>query len=261
LERYRTGRFWKGVAQITRSRDRTFIASHCSERLFAISSVRRADRCLGTAARRFSPLHVDSNPNRAAQATGRREKSGPKTSEKATAAFGSDWRVATSPTRSDHDRPGTRRRLAMWHDGAALRMTGLRKPLIFRAQNVVRSLSRATATSLHRAPHQSNPARWRIGKSRRAPIGKSESSNPERTMRMAAKRAMPETTAPHLSTRVPIRRRPPACSIGRNCGSKTPQTLHSRKRASANLPLAARGCVGHIDLNGAVAEWLKAAVC
>jgi hypothetical protein len=30
---------------------------------------------------------------------------------------------------------------------------------------------------------------------------------------------------------------------------------------AANLPLAARPCVGHIGLNGAVAEWLKAAVC
>ena len=31
--------------------------------------------------------------------------------------------------------------------------------------------------------------------------------------------------------------------------------------AAANLPLAARPRVGHIRLNGAVAEWLKAAVC
>jgi hypothetical protein len=31
--------------------------------------------------------------------------------------------------------------------------------------------------------------------------------------------------------------------------------------AAANLPLAALPCVGHIGLNGAVAEWLKAAVC
>lgn len=31
--------------------------------------------------------------------------------------------------------------------------------------------------------------------------------------------------------------------------------------AAANLPLAARARVGHIGLNGAVAEWLKAAVC
>ena len=30
---------------------------------------------------------------------------------------------------------------------------------------------------------------------------------------------------------------------------------------AANLPLAACPCVGHIGLNGAVAEWLKAAVC
>ena len=31
--------------------------------------------------------------------------------------------------------------------------------------------------------------------------------------------------------------------------------------AASNLPLAARLRVGHIRLNGAVAEWLKAAVC
>jgi hypothetical protein len=31
--------------------------------------------------------------------------------------------------------------------------------------------------------------------------------------------------------------------------------------ADWNLPLAARPCVGHIGLTGAVAEWLKAAVC
>jgi hypothetical protein len=31
--------------------------------------------------------------------------------------------------------------------------------------------------------------------------------------------------------------------------------------AAINLPLAAHPCVGHIGLNGAVAEWLKAAVC
>jgi hypothetical protein len=33
------------------------------------------------------------------------------------------------------------------------------------------------------------------------------------------------------------------------------------KSAPANLPLAARPCVGHIRLTGDVAEWLKAAVC
>jgi hypothetical protein len=35
----------------------------------------------------------------------------------------------------------------------------------------------------------------------------------------------------------------------------------ARNAAALNLPLAARRCVGHIGLNGAVAEWLKAAVC
>jgi hypothetical protein len=35
----------------------------------------------------------------------------------------------------------------------------------------------------------------------------------------------------------------------------------ARNSAAGNLPLAAGPCVGHIGLNGAVAEWLKAAVC
>jgi len=34
-------RFWKGVAQITRSRDRTFIASHCFYKQFSKASFLR----------------------------------------------------------------------------------------------------------------------------------------------------------------------------------------------------------------------------
>ena len=43
-----------------------------------------------------------------------------------------------------------------------------------------------------------------------------------------------------------------------------PHTLYvyvARKCRLRHLPLAARPGVGHIDLDGAVAEWLKAAVC
>jgi hypothetical protein len=39
FERCGSGRFWKGVAQITRSRDRTFIASLCFLTRFSISSI------------------------------------------------------------------------------------------------------------------------------------------------------------------------------------------------------------------------------
>jgi hypothetical protein len=46
-------RFWKGVAQITRSRDRIFFASLCSLTLFSINSIRRADRCVSTPPRWF----------------------------------------------------------------------------------------------------------------------------------------------------------------------------------------------------------------
>src|SRR6202008_2832805 len=61
-ERYPTGRFWKGVAQITRNRDWTFIASHCSKRLFSISSIWTADRRVGIAARRFSTTACRFHP-------------------------------------------------------------------------------------------------------------------------------------------------------------------------------------------------------
>jgi len=37
--------------------------------------------------------------------------------------------------------------------------------------------------------------------------------------------------------------------------------LKARGEVHANLPLAARPWVGHIGPVGAVAEWLKAAVC
>jgi hypothetical protein len=47
--------------------------------------------------------------------------------------------------------------------------------------------------------------------------------------------------------------------------ARVPETLYgsdmARNSAAGNLPLAARPRVGHIRLNGAVAEWLKAAVC
>ena len=46
-------------------------------------------------------------------------------------------------------------------------------------------------------------------------------------------------------------RRPRACNV----------TTRVVSRLYSNLSLAARPCVGHIGLNGDVAEWLKAAVC
>src|ERR1700686_2413411 len=61
-ERGESGRFWKGVAQITRSRDRAFIASLCSLMLFSISSIWRADRCAGSGLARFSPSRISVRP-------------------------------------------------------------------------------------------------------------------------------------------------------------------------------------------------------
>src|ERR1700704_1386144 len=53
-ERCESGRFWKGVAQITRIRDRTFIASPCSIKTFRLGAFCVRDRCAGQAVRRFS---------------------------------------------------------------------------------------------------------------------------------------------------------------------------------------------------------------
>jgi hypothetical protein len=47
----------------------------------------------------------------------------------------------------------------------------------------------------------------------------------------------------------------------RNPRAMTRAFIWITNSAAANLPLAAHPCVGHIRLNGAVAEWLKAAVC
>jgi hypothetical protein len=50
-------------------------------------------------------------------------------------------------------------------------------------------------------------------------------------------------------------------SIRREYGADFPTRFKARAEVRSNLPLAARPCVGHIGANGAVAEWLKAAVC
>jgi hypothetical protein len=58
-------RFWTGVAQITRSRDRAFTVSHCSLWLFSISSIWRLDRCTGNRSAGFPPCAPPTAPNRA----------------------------------------------------------------------------------------------------------------------------------------------------------------------------------------------------
>ena len=68
-ERCESGRFWKGVAQITRIRDRTFIASLCSIKPFRLRPFCVRDRCAGRSVRRFSPLTPLSAPNQATEAT------------------------------------------------------------------------------------------------------------------------------------------------------------------------------------------------
>jgi hypothetical protein len=68
LERYQTDRFWTGVAQITRSRDRIFIASLCSIKLFSVSRILGADRCVGTRLIGFPPRARLFAPNRVTEA-------------------------------------------------------------------------------------------------------------------------------------------------------------------------------------------------
>jgi hypothetical protein len=51
------------------------------------------------------------------------------------------------------------------------------------------------------------------------------------------------------------------CCGDRRAGSVPSEAATKWPGANLNLPLAARPCVGHIRPHGAVAEWLKAAVC
>ena len=60
---------------------------------------------------------------------------------------------------------------------------------------------------------------------------------------------------PVSSSRIRLRSR------GRNTRSHQESSKWLAMAAAPNLPLAARPRVGHIGLDGAVAEWLKAAVC
>ena len=55
-----TIRFWEGVAQITRRRDRTFFVSLCYITNFYISSICNEDRCAGNGWTGFHPPHVES---------------------------------------------------------------------------------------------------------------------------------------------------------------------------------------------------------
>jgi hypothetical protein len=65
---------------------------------------------------------------------------------------------------------------------------------------------------------------------------------------------VPEPAATEIELRTPVGIDP----FGSNPAWRL---LNGRKSGSLKLPLAARRCVGHIGRNGAVAEWLKAAVC
>ena len=68
-ERCNSGRFWKGVAQITRNRERAFTANLCSTTLFPNSSICHPDRCAGNNWVGFPLLALRPTPNRAAKAT------------------------------------------------------------------------------------------------------------------------------------------------------------------------------------------------
>jgi hypothetical protein len=63
-ERCRTGRFWKGVAQITRNLHQAFVASVCFILMFSISSIWRVDDCITTPARPLPRLVLDSSSTR-----------------------------------------------------------------------------------------------------------------------------------------------------------------------------------------------------
>lgn len=60
-ERCNSGRFWKGVAQITRNRERAFTANLCSATLFPNSSICHPDRCAGNNCVGFPLLALRAN--------------------------------------------------------------------------------------------------------------------------------------------------------------------------------------------------------
>ena len=86
FERCMSRRFWMGVAQITRRRDRTFIASLCSKTLFSNSSIWRADRHASSRSAVLRACALSTAPNRAPKTATAAQKHGSKLSAKSAVA-------------------------------------------------------------------------------------------------------------------------------------------------------------------------------
>jgi hypothetical protein len=69
FKRGKSARFWMGVAQITRNRDRNLIASICFIKVFLDSSIWRANCCCRARYRWFPLRALQFTPNRTSEAT------------------------------------------------------------------------------------------------------------------------------------------------------------------------------------------------
>ena len=238
-----SGRFWKGVAQITRSRDRGFHASHCYATLFSIGSI-----CLRVCRRSTPPvgfplLAPRHRPNRAPEG-------GPPPSKRPSIATPEE-RVAIPATsesalrRLDHpDRGIWRAFFALIreryetcihrHEIVETRMLQGQNEFSCRARDAVASSGARRREADIQPRFAYRPASGRC----EAPL---------------------ETAANHVSgakRRHQPQRWPPRWPFNVSRDRRT-----GGNQTSGNLSLAARPGVGHIRPNGAVAEWLKAAVC
>ena len=235
FERRKSERFWKGVAQITRNRDRPFITSLCSITLFSIGSIWRTDRCTGRRDRRFSrprpPIRAES-------------------------------KAEVRPIRHK-----TIREMVRSREAAASTAT----PLTARRFAIIRA--EPEQNTRYVAESQSRPPdlRTRMRESQKAlcfglkmlfrSSQEHRNSGALRAGSSGSRRgALKKKIAPRRHRRVRQKQSASACRrfASASIGSAMPCLFEFD---SPNLPLAARARVGHIGLDGAVAEWLKAAVC
>jgi hypothetical protein len=89
-ERCNSGRFWKGVAQITRNRERAFTANLCSTTLFPNSSICHPDRCAGNNCVGFPLLALRANTESRGQGHSSAAKMVPEDVQRTALGFGRD---------------------------------------------------------------------------------------------------------------------------------------------------------------------------
>jgi hypothetical protein len=183
-ERCELGRFWKGVAQITRRRDRTFIASLCSITLFSISSIWRADRCVGTRRAGF-PLSRVYFPRIARRKQRLRCRIAHRNHRRSAVSLRQRDRraqhqgcAARSSARLEDWSRSARSQLQQQHSKA--RLPTLRKALFFRLEMPFRYCAGNSRCRCIARSHDSNSIQSWCRESPDTAIGKRESESPRR---------------------------------------------------------------------------------